>query len=173
MPFALKRGCEPPLRPQPRFFFQAIISTSTKEDIMRRYDRTSLYQHLVNTRRWRKLRLAILTERPLCEICLRCGYYKSAQEVHHVKPISTARTADEAERLAYDPANLMALCTECHHEAHRLLDSNSRESRKKRKKMECREAIRKFFGDDAANQWEQRQPPRGEGGGVVCIGAGG
>lgn len=44
--------------------------------------------------------------------CQACGL-RPTEEVHHVEPIA------DAPHRAYDAANLMALCRDCHAKAHR------------------------------------------------------
>ena len=55
---------------------------------------------------WRRLRRAILAERPLCEECLKLGRIVPATEVHHIVPLRLGGTND--------PSNLQALCKPCH-----------------------------------------------------------
>ncbi|TCP39804.1 HNH endonuclease [Rhodovulum marinum] len=62
-------------------------------------------RHITRGPRWRTLRMAIL-ERDGFR-CRACGA-RGRLEVDHVKPV---RTHPE---LAYDPANLQALCPACH-----------------------------------------------------------
>jgi 5-methylcytosine-specific restriction enzyme A len=57
---------------------------------------------------WRKLRLAILAEEPLCRWCLAEDRLVAATEVHHVIPI--AKRPD----LRLDRANCVPLCAPCH-----------------------------------------------------------
>ena len=73
---------------------------------------------LYNSTRWVKLRNGYLMQNPLCERCLKEDRVTAAQEVHHIKPISTGKDDVEMMGLAYDPGNLMALCKECHHLIH-------------------------------------------------------
>ena len=56
---------------------------------------------------WQAVRLAYLSEQPLCEACLARGRTKPALDVDHIIPISKG-----GERL--DPSNFMALCRKCH-----------------------------------------------------------
>jgi 5-methylcytosine-specific restriction protein A len=58
--------------------------------------------------RWLKLRLSKLRENPLCEGCERQGLVTAAVHVHHVKP------RKPHPELAYEWANLEALCLPCH-----------------------------------------------------------
>ena len=98
---------------------------------MRRHDPT--YMRLVNCQKWRDLRTAYLAQHPRCEDCAARGLIVAATEVHHVKPIETARSEAEARQLAYNStSNLRALCRECHHAVHRAMMSHSRESVQRR-----------------------------------------
>ena len=77
-------------------------------------DRRKIYQ----SQRWRMLRLAKLSDEPLCEMCKEKGIIKPAIDVHHI--ISFMSTDDEVKRkaLAYDYENLMSICKECHQLVH-------------------------------------------------------
>ena len=57
-------------------------------------------------KQWKKIRNRYIIAHPLCERCKSGGKLTSAQEVHHVKPLSKGGTHDEF--------NLMSLCTSCH-----------------------------------------------------------
>ena len=86
------------------------------------------------------MRRAKLRAQPLCEKCLAegkaagvaGGWIRSAHCVHHITPIETAATMEEMRRLAFNPANLMSLCDECHHKIHEEMKSFSRENVKER-----------------------------------------
>ena len=90
-------------------------------------DKATIY----NSREWKELRRAKLMEQPLCEKCLADGraagvaggWIRSAHCVHHITPIETAATMEEMRRLAFNPANLMSLCDECHHKIHEEMRS--------------------------------------------------
>lgn len=59
--------------------------------------------------KWTRLSKQIRRERPICEECLKKGgALKPSQEVHHIIKVRSN------PNLAFDPANLMALCRECH-----------------------------------------------------------
>jgi 5-methylcytosine-specific restriction protein A len=77
------------------------------------------YLALIHSTRWLALRRSYITMHPLCEECRRQGITRPATEVHHVRPIEGGGTEAEMTRRAFDPTNLRALCTECHHAAHR------------------------------------------------------
>ena len=57
-------------------------------------------------------------EHPLCEACLQEGKVTPADEIHHIRPISTGDNELQMKDIAYDPYNLMALCEYHHHQIH-------------------------------------------------------
>ena len=59
-------------------------------------------------RAWQHVRDRFIAAHPLCERCKAHGKITSAQEVHHIIPLSQGGTHDET--------NLMSLCTSCHSE---------------------------------------------------------
>lgn len=79
----------------------------------------AVIQKIYNSSQWQKLRNAHLMQFPLCEVCQSNNKTTLAQEVHHIKPISTGATELEMKDIALDPFNLMSLCTKCHHEIHK------------------------------------------------------
>lgn len=58
--------------------------------------------------KWRKVRAAYLSKRPLCVLCLRKGRYVQATVVDHIIP---HRNRPE---LMWDESNFQALCKPCH-----------------------------------------------------------
>ena len=92
-------------------------------------DKATIY----NSREWKQLTILKKRANPLCEQCIKDGeaigipggYVKSAECVHHIIPIETARTKDEMRRLAFDWNNLMSLCKSCHARIHKELGSNT------------------------------------------------
>ncbi|MDE5877544.1 MAG: HNH endonuclease [Muribaculaceae bacterium] len=106
------------------------------------------YIKLINNRRWRELRLSVLSREPLCRRCAQAGRVRQAREVHHVQPIQTGVTPWERERLAYDPANLMPLCPECHQREHEHLGSKGKAEQTSRRKAETAEFMRRFYGEE-------------------------
>ena len=96
-------------------------------DIQQQRDKAEIY----NSREWKQLREAKLRAQPLCEKCLADGraagvaggWIRSAHCVHHITPIETAATMEDMRRLAFNPANLMSLCDECHHKIHEEMRS--------------------------------------------------
>ncbi len=78
-----------------------------------------IYNLVYNTVRWRKLRDNYLMFHPLCEMCEKEGKTTIADEVHHIKPISTGQNELEYIEIGFNPNNLMALCEKHHHELHK------------------------------------------------------
>ena len=93
------------------------------------------YQRLLNSRRWKELRVWKLQRNPLCEICKAEGYVRAAVDVHHIKPVESARTLMEMEELCFSPTNLMALCIPCHQKVHTELGKNTKLNRKERQRQ--------------------------------------
>lgn len=85
------------------------------------------YQHLLNSKTWKMLRMAYLQQHPLCERCLADGYVRSAIDVHHRTPVETAHSLSEMRGLCYDLRNLEALCIPCHKEVHKALRSQTKD----------------------------------------------
>ena len=90
------------------------------------------YQKLLNSKRWKEVRMRKLQKNPLCERCLEQGYYVSAIDVHHIIPVESARTVEEMEQLAYNENNLKALCISCHVAIHKEMGKNTKEQVKQR-----------------------------------------
>lgn len=101
------------------------------------------YQHLLNSKRWKQLRMAYLEAHPLCERCLAEGIITSAIDVHHKTPVESARTPMEMEDICYRVANLQALCIPCHIKVHQEARSHTKEAHKKRE-------------DDRLARWKER-----------------
>lgn len=57
---------------------------------------------------WRKVRLAVLRDEPLCRMCKEAGRITPAVDVDHIIAI-----ADRPD-LRLDPSNLRPLCKSCH-----------------------------------------------------------
>lgn len=105
------------------------------------------YSRLIGSKKWKRLRLLYLQKHPLCEICLREGRTTIAQEVHHVKPVSSGRNEAEKRMLAYSTDNLQALCEKCHRKVHEEMQSWTRISKKRRN-----EKIMQFT-EDFLREW--------------------
>lgn len=64
-------------------------------------------------KRWRNKRTQILRrDKYLCQQCKRYGRLKPAVVVHHILHL------EDRPDLAFDSANLVSLCLECHNKAH-------------------------------------------------------
>lgn len=103
------------------------------------------YKRLINTSRWQSLRRAVLTAHPVCERCEAEGYVTPACEVHHRVPVESAVTPREKEQLMFDPANLEALCHECHVIRHTEMGRSGREATRKRNDEQTRAVVQRFF----------------------------
>lgn len=80
----------------------------------RRGERHEIY----DTERWRRLRALKFADSPLCEMCLREGRVRAADEIHHVRSFMSVPAGDARYALAFDYDNLMSLCSECHRRVH-------------------------------------------------------
>lgn len=75
-------------------------------------------KEVYNTTLWRRMRLAHLTEHPLCAVCELMGKTTLASQVHHRKSFLDARDKYEMESLAFDSNNLISVCPNCHSRFH-------------------------------------------------------
>lgn len=91
-----------------------------------------LYRKLLNSKRWRELRVKKLNNNPLCESCLRKGITRAASCVHHITPVESAKSDADAVALCYSYSNLQSLCRECHNEIHIAERYNSKAKHKER-----------------------------------------
>lgn len=91
-----------------------------KEDSNKSYKtkKNWIYKNIYNTSRWKKLRMAYLSDNPLCEECKDKGIIKQAEHIHHKKEISSGKTEEEMKQLAFDSNNLQSLCSDCHKAKH-------------------------------------------------------
>ena len=107
------------------------------------YRHSATYNRLINSARWRAIRAQQLAEHPFCELCAKKGvYYQTgATEVHHIVPVDSARTEEEAERLAYSQSNLSSLCRKCHSDLHKAERSHSKEAHQRRAEDELQRWI--------------------------------
>ena len=94
--------------------------------------RDTRYQKLLNSKRWRELRVQYLQAHPVCERCEAEGYVRAAVDLHHRIPVETAKSDQEMERLCFDLNNLQALCVPCHVKTHKEMGKNTRANVKAR-----------------------------------------
>lgn len=122
--------------------------------ILSRYKNSATYVRLINSKRWRELRMRMLAEHPICELCLKQGviYQTGATEVHHIVPVDSARTEEEAERLAFSESNLMCLCRKHHNKLHADEHSHSAEAHQKRAEEELARWIGEIRGANCGGQ---------------------
>lgn len=90
--------------------------------------RNPIYIKLINSARWKELRIEKLKVNPVCEECAKHGISTLATEVHHIRPVESVVGVAAMERLMFDRMNLQSLCHACHAEIHRRAFSHSKES---------------------------------------------
>jgi 5-methylcytosine-specific restriction endonuclease McrA len=102
------------------------------------------HQRLLNDKRWTQTK-AIVKARAkwTCEWCRREGIIRAGVDCHHIIPFESASTIQEAERLCYNPANVVLLCIPCHQRAHKEMGSKTKEGHKRRQ-------------DERLERWKQR-----------------
>ena len=107
------------------------------------------YQKMICTSRWQRTRAAIMArDSHLCQDCKAAGIVRAAAEVHHIRPVDWSGFAAERERLMFDPANLVSLCSPCHRERHRQIGSTSRKAQAERDAKRDAMAYEDLFGVD-------------------------
>ena len=96
--------------------------------------RDSRYQKLLNDKRWKLLRAEVFRRaNGLCELCKADGFITPGVDVHHIRPVEQAKTVQEMERLAYDPANCQLLCVEHHIKVHQSMRTHCKDKVKENK----------------------------------------
>lgn len=68
------------------------------------------------SKRWQKLRRFKLIQNPLCERCLKRGYYNAAKIIHHKEYVTDLNYEDDDVFFNID--NLESLCFDCHQKEH-------------------------------------------------------
>lgn len=94
--------------------------------------RDKRYKKLLNSKRWMKVKRQVWQRAEgLCERCKRDGiaergvpYITPGVDCHHIKPVESAKTEQEMERLAYDVNNIELLCIPCHIKTHQEMRSH-------------------------------------------------
>lgn len=87
--------------------------------------RNSKWNKYYQNKRYKNLRDWYMREHPLCQDCLFHGRSVPAEELHHIRPISTGKTEEERMQLLLDyEHNWVALCSECHDKRHAQLNNN-------------------------------------------------
>ena len=103
------------------------------------------YIKLINTTKWRKIRIEKLKANPLCEECRRNDKLTLANEVHHITPVESVSGETSMERLMYDRKNLMSVCHACHKEIHKKMQSRTKQSIKDNSKRRTKTFIERFL----------------------------
>ena len=129
------------------------------------------HQRMLNDKRWAQVKAIVdRRARGLCEWCIRdgkeygrntgnanlqrTGWLRPGIDHHHLIPFESAKTIDEAERLCYDPNNVVLLCVEHHRAEHNQKGYHKKENVKARK-------------DQAFERWKERQQrPKTDGEGM-------
>lgn len=69
------------------------------------------------SKQWQQVREFCMTrDKRLCQDCLKAGKVVTAEEVHHITPITPDNITDPA--ITLNPDNLVCLCRECHRTRH-------------------------------------------------------
>ena len=107
MPYKPKRPCSHP--GCPNLTHGRFCEEHAKQEAKRyeKYDRDPVAKKRYG-RAWKRIRDRYIKAHPLCEQCKKNGTLTPAEEVHHIKPLSSGGKNDED--------NLMSLCKSCHSE---------------------------------------------------------
>jgi 5-methylcytosine-specific restriction endonuclease McrA len=89
----------------------------------------------------------------LCEQCLKEGILTPGVDVHHIRPVEQAKSVQEMERLAYNPANCQLLCVPCHIKTHQEMRSHTRE-----KVQANKQRARQRFMEANDPNWKPGEP---------------
>jgi len=75
--------------------------------------RNPIYIKLINSARWKKLRVQKLKANPVCEECAKRDVSTLATEIHHVTPVESVVGVAAMARLMFNWMNLQSLCHAC------------------------------------------------------------
>lgn len=105
------------------------------------------YIKLINTARWKALRLKKLQANPLCECdeCKELERIKPATAVHHITPVESVTTIDNMEQLMYDYDNLMSVHHTCHTRIHAEMFSHTKENVQRANRRRTKRFIDKYL----------------------------
>lgn len=92
------------------------------------------YQKLLNSKRWKQLRMWKLAQNPLCEMCEAEGKVVAAIDVHHRDPVEECKSQAEMEARCFNPNNLVSLCIPCHIKVHQEARSHTMSSHQQRER---------------------------------------
>lgn len=111
-----------------------------------RWQHSTEYKRLINSKRWKELRRVQLIQHPYCEQCLKEGRRRPATCVHHITEVESGRTPRECEALCFSIHNLMSLCRDCHAAIHRELRSHSKDNHQEREKQRLSQWVARLKG---------------------------
>lgn len=105
------------------------------------------YIKLINTTRWKRLRLQKLQAQPLCECdeCKTIDKITPATEVHHITPVESVSSIEQMKLLMYDYNNLLSVSHECHSRIHQEMFSHSKKNVQQANKKRTQRFIDKFL----------------------------
>ena len=103
------------------------------------------YIKMINSKRWKLLRLRKMQTNPLCEICMINDKITPTKEIHHITPVESVRLIVQMEALMFDYNNLMSLCSRCHNEIHAEMFSHTKENVRKANDRRTQRFIDKFL----------------------------
>lgn len=107
--------------------------------------RNPIYIKLINSARWKKLRIEKLKSNPVCEECAAHGISTLATEVHHIKPVESVAGELAMSRLMFDSNNLQSLCHACHADIHTHAFSHSKQAVQANNKRDTQRFADKFL----------------------------
>lgn len=109
--------------------------------------RNPIYIKLINSARWKKLRVQKLKANPICEECAKRDVSTLATEVHHVTPVESVAGVAAMARLMFNWMNLQSLCHACHADIHKRAFSHSKEAIQDNNKRTTQRFADKFLND--------------------------
>ena len=113
---------------------------------------------MLNDRRWRETKAIVWARaQGLCEWCIRDGkaagvtegWITPGKDCHHLVPFESAKTKAEAERLCYNPENVVLLCVDHHRAEHNQKGYHRKENVKARDKQRTERWM-----DKIRNMWK-------------------
>ena len=81
----------------------------------------------MNSREWHQLRIEIIREHPVCQMCEQEGRAVPTRCIHHIIPVESGRTEAECRDLCFRKSNCMALCLQHHADIHKAERSHSKQ----------------------------------------------
>lgn len=88
---------------------------------------SKLYIKIMNSKEWKQLRIQVIREHPVCQMCEAENHVAPSQCVHHIIPVESGRTEAECWELATRRSNCMALCFRHHADIHKAERSHCKQ----------------------------------------------